>query len=157
MHTQHRYTHQHTRMELHPHKYLFAQICPRSYTHTCTVGVYAHRLTPKFESHGGRSQQRAQYCQMVCVMCVITSLVFLICDAALRACVCACVFICAYMCGRLVLPCFFFFWVFSTSATVGSLPEPQAKDLVYQQPWLCRQKKKQKSIRLDFSLSQSVD
>ncbi len=61
----------------HIHSHMHCR-CLHSHTDTHT---HAHT---KFESQQGRSQQRAGYCQMVCVMCVITALVFLICDVALR-------------------------------------------------------------------------
>ena len=38
----------HNRKALHPHMYLYAEMCPVAYTNTCTIGVYTHTLTPSF-------------------------------------------------------------------------------------------------------------
>lgn len=133
--------------ELHPHNYLCGEVSPDTYVHTCTVGVYAHTLTQSFNQMEAEINKKAGYCQMACIMCVITALVgffvvfFLICEVALRACQHVCLFS-AYMCGRLVLP-FCFFSVFFTSTAVGWLSRPWAKDLVYHQAWLCEKSHRQ--------------
>lgn len=114
-----KHTRTHTQMfalaKNHTHNYLYTQICSGTFAHMCTVGVYTHTLTRTHsmsESQGGRSQRRSRYCQMVRAMCVMTALVFLICDVAF------CVYFFAYACGRLILPYFsvIFFLFFITVA-----------------------------------------
>lgn len=126
--------------ESHPHKYLCAQMSRSTSTYTCTVGVYprtpakthAHSHT-KFWSQRGRSQHSTGYCQMVCVMWVITALVFLMDDVALSVCcmyVCLCVYVWAISSAFAFSLSFFLL-----PSTVELLPKPQAKDLVYQQAY----------------------
>lgn len=82
----------------------------------------------------------------VCSVCVCVWLL-LWCRFFLFFLICAV----AYTCGRLAL----FSSVFFTSAAVGWLHQPQAKDLIYHQLWLLGKKWYQPN-RFDFSPSQSA-
>lgn len=129
--------------DLHPHRHVYAQMCPGTYIHKNALEVFtlihthSHTCTLRFESHRGRSQQRAGYCQMVCVcnVCDYHLSVFdLQCRLASAVCLhLLCVFLCVYV--WVISPALFFM-----SATIGLFPELQAKDVVYHQRWLCTKK-----------------
>lgn len=117
------------------------------YTRTCTLGTRTR--TRKFESQ--KSTKSWLLPDGVCTMCVIATLVFLICDVALRLqCVCiCCVFVFVYMCGRLVLPCFLHLQPLDCS------PNHRPKNLFITK--MTVKKNPPDKHHLLFSLSHSVD
>lgn len=133
IHTHSKHTHTHTRNRT--HNYLYTQMCPGTFAHTCTVGVYTDTHTLQvWITARQESTEILVLPDGACNVCVITALVFLIYDVALRVCLLVCLSLCICVGDKSCLVFSVFFCFFSTSVAIGLLSKPQAQDLVYHQP-----------------------
>lgn len=106
IHTHSKHTHTHTLARNRTHNYLYTQMCPGTFAHTHTVGVYTDTHTLQVWITG--RQESTEILVLPDGVCNVCDYRFGVFDLwCCLACVSACVFVFAYMCGRLVLPCFF--------------------------------------------------